>query len=572
MSDLRELLKEEYRKKGMTIVSPQSLMEMIEEVMELPLPLIIREKKEGETRTLTISMIPDIEVSELGWADVRTPEGGGAPIKSRERQLLEGYLKNIVGEAGGMEALPQKLEALSALANDPAAFVKSESAGASPTEKIKTVISFLVFYKTLTKIIANFNASAAGFNFESFLATLLGGKQIPASGADTIADFVDESGEKVSLKLYNEKTVEVGGSFEALVDDLVTDGKMTYLVVTKDLKGDREALEGTLKFYKFDFTLANVMEILKDTKAFSARTIILPPAEEAEAEIGAVPEKVRIMPGDIQTAFRNNLGQALGDETLADAITANPYFQYGTDEMFSIAKSGATKLRSYVPMARRSQKRTKMEQILKGIPELEGHLEDVDPIMYAIHNSLASVIEELTSLRAQRKEKIGQTRPAFKKYVLPQGKSRQGKNLTSINRIKNAAHASAEAYAKMDDVQRKRALVNSNGYLNELQFAINRGEVVKLAAAQKDPGGGGDTEAFEGILRIGNTSLQEMLNAAIAALNTNVFSIFSDLEVLSDNLNKFFAGGLTDTESATTAISSADKIEGKTEELKPGSE
>ena len=285
MSDLKNILKEEYTKKE-RVITPHVLMEMIEEVMEIPLSFIIKEEKKGKTQTLTISMIPDIEVSELGWADVRTPEGGGTTIKSRERQLLEGYLSNIVGDSGGMEALPQKLAALSSLADNPAEFVKTGSAGQSPTEQIKTVISFLVFYKTLTKIIANFNASAAGFNFESFMATLLGGKQIPASGAETIADFEDESGTLVSLKLYNEKTVEVGGSFEALVDDLVRDGKMTYLVVTKDLKGAREALDGTLKFYKFDFTLDNVMEILKDTKAFSARCIILPLGEEgAEGEV-----------------------------------------------------------------------------------------------------------------------------------------------------------------------------------------------------------------------------------------------------------------------------------------------
>jgi len=563
MSDLRNILREEYNKKERTI-TPQRLVKMIEEVMEIPLSFVIKESKKGKEHTLTISMIPDIEVSELGWADVRTPEGGGTAIKSRERQLLEDYLSNIVGESGGMEALPQKLAALSSLADNPAQFIKSGSAGKSPAEQIKTVISFLVFYKTLTKIIANFNASAAGFNFESFLATLLGGKQIPASGAETIADFVDESGTLVSLKLYNEKTVEVGGSFEALVDDLVRDGKMTYLVVTKDLKGAREALDGTLKFYKFDFTLDNVMEILKDTKAFSARCIILPLGEEG-AE-GEVPEKVQIVPADIHTAFVENLTAALGDQALATAITADPHFQYGTDEMLSLTygpKRGEGKMRRY---KLKGQNLLNMEQILRGI---EGIPEEADTraIMGAIQGALDAVVDELRDLRGARKEKIGQIRPAFKKYVLPKGPGKTGRNKTNINRIAKAAEASAEAYGGLDESQKKRALLNSNGYLNELQFALNRGEVVKLAQGQK--GAEGDASPIEGELRIGTDSLQTMLNESVAALNTNVFSIFGDLQVLSDSLNSFFAGGLQDTKKAESAISSADNIEGKTEELKP---
>jgi hypothetical protein len=566
MSNLRNILNAEYSKESRQM-TPNSLMKMIEEVLEFPLSFTINEETEGKTQTLTISMIPDIEVSELGWADVRTPDGGGAPIKSRERELLEGYLKNIVGESGGMEALPQKLDALSSLADNPAQFIKSGAAGTSPAEQIKTVISFLVFYKTLTKILANFNASAAGFNFESFLATLLGGKQIPATGADTIADFVDERGTLVSLKLYKEKTVEVGGSFEALVEDLVRDGKMTYLVVTKDLKGDREALDGVLKFYKFDFTLDNVMEILQDTKAFSARCIILPLGEDSDAPQEEVPEKVQIVPADIHAAFVENLSAAIDNQEITAAITADPHFQYGTDEMLSLAyvgsRAGEGKMRRYKLDA---QNRSRVEQIIRGLASVP---EDADTrsIARAIKGALDAVVDGLAAQRAARKEKIGQVRPTFKKYVLPQGSSKSGRNKTNINRIAQAAAASADVYRDLDETQKKRALLNSNGYLNELQFVLNRGEVVELARGQK--GSGDDAEPIEGTLRIGAASLQSMLNESVAALNTNVFSIFGDLQVLSDSLNSFFAGGLQDTTKAESAIKSADDIEGKTEELKP---
>ena len=359
----------------------------------------------------------------------------------------------------------------------------------------------------------------------------------------------------------------MGGSFEALVDDLVRDGKMTYLVVTKNLSGARETLDGELKFYKFDFTLDNVMEILKDTKAFSARCIILPLGEEG-AE-GEVPEKVRIVPADIHTAFVENLSAALGDQALAAAITADPHFQYGTDEMMSLTygpKSGEGKMRRY---KLKGQNLLTMEQILRGIEALP---EDADmrAIIDAIRGALDSVIDELTALRHARKEKIGQIRPVFKKYVLPKGSGKTGRNKTNINRIAKAAEASAKYYKDelKDPAAKRTALLNSNGYLNELQFALNRSEVIDLARGQKGLEGS-DTEPVEGTLRIGTDSLQTMLNESVAALNTNVFSIFGDLQVLSDSLNSFFAGGLQDTKKAESAITSADNIEGKTEELKP---
>ena len=62
-----------------------------------------------------------------------------------------------------------------------------------------------------------------------------------------------------------------------------------------------------------------------------------------------------------------------------------------------------------------------------------------------------------------------------------------------------------------------------------------------------------------------------MLDSSIKALNTDVFTVFSNLQVLSDSLNSVFAGGLADTGengAADKAIENADAIEGKTIEMK----
>ena len=141
-----------------------------------------------------------------------------------------------------------------------------------------------MFYKTLTKVITNFNASSAGFSFESFLAALVNGFQIPAN-TGTIADYVDRaSGEEipVSLKLYKEGNLEVGGSYTDLVRDLVDPkypnsigGAMRYVVCTKTLAGDDLEQEGQIDFYQFDFSLDNVLDIIAVSKPKSQQCISL---------------------------------------------------------------------------------------------------------------------------------------------------------------------------------------------------------------------------------------------------------------------------------------------------------
>ena len=134
--------------------------------------------------------------------------------------------------------------------------------------------------------------------------------------------------------------------------------------------------------------------------------------------------------------------------------------------------------------------------------------------------------------------------------------------------IVEAAEKSAAAYAELrgQPEKQKALLLKTNGYLNDLQFSLNKNEVIELAKGQK---GAEDANPIEGVLEIGTSTLQKMLDSCITALNTDIFSVFSDLETLSDSLNRFFAGGLADTEEASSAIRSADSIEGKTAEMTP---
>lgn len=565
MNELDLLIEKHYKKRKEEVFSMESLLEIVSGVYN-DLEVSPSLKEEASSRslsssgtkemTVTVSMIPDIEVSELGWADVRTPENG-APIKGRERQILEDYLNNIVGP-GGIDTLPRKLEALSDLAENPERFISTMGPDKTPGEKIRTVISFLVFYKTLTKIVANFNASSAGFSFESFLATLLNGIQIPASGADTIADFEDVDGVRVSLKLYNERTLEVGGSFPALVGDLVADEKMTYLAVTKKLRGSREKLDGELTFYKFDFTLDNVMEILADSKAISARCVVLP-LEQFSGE--DLPARISTAPF-LQDKFNEYLKDDLQNEDILNKLLNNPSFKYGSEDHEEIT-TGTGKKRQFTD---KSPKGEALLQILRGIFE-ESTEEETIQIGNSVVWSSRLAFKDLTTADKERKTAVARVAPSFSAIARPTGslKSKENKAIKDkwIAAVMEASKKSEEFYEPLSTEDKKKALLRTNGYLNNLQFSLNKEEVIRLSKAQSR----GASPSI-GTLTIGMGSLQKMLDSSIKALNTDVFSVFSHLQTLGDSLNSFFAGGLADTKTADRAIENADAIEGKTTEMK----
>jgi hypothetical protein len=210
-----DLLIENHLDKGEEKMSLGLLMESINEVLaevgELKGPKLDLRTPLNEEKQVAITFpgLPDIPLTEIGWSKLNTEEGG--EIKGAGRTMLEAYLKNVPGKD-----LSEKIAGLDKFYSTGFGQISTKNT----SELISKVMAYLVFYKTLTRIITNFNAASAGFTFEAFLATLTDGNQIPANKG-TIADYTTGANIPISLKLYAEGSVQTGGSFTDLVNDVV---------------------------------------------------------------------------------------------------------------------------------------------------------------------------------------------------------------------------------------------------------------------------------------------------------------------------------------------------------------
>ena len=547
--DIREILTQEYTKKD-GLKQVMNLMEMIEEVMavvsaldEETAPDVVP-KDDAEAIEMVLKMIPNIEVSEIGWSDVRTNEEG-EEIKGAQRKLLEDYLKNIEGND-----FASKIQSVSGFYDNGVEMVVEQS-GEDRTKRIVQAISYLVFYKTLTKVITNFNASSAGFSFESFLAALVNGEQIP-TGNQTIADYLDRaSGETipVSLKLYKEGNLEVGGSYTDLVNDMVNptypqaiNGGMRYVVCTKTLQGTGLEQEGQIDFYQFDFNLANVADILLSSK---------------------YPYVIRI-PRRVMSALA--AGQQVGATELLNLPTADK----------SLSAEELT------PLFRRA-----LEQVISQYPEEEPirriRDEALDNLMDALNWEKNDDIFNKNKIRGRG----GLSKSAVKKWVANAYKSapdvqaslasaivtandeviksqakkakKSERNQQIEDMMKNdeflSPEDSARAYKTLGAAQKKQALLSSYGYLRTLHFALNQTQ----STNQSEP----TNTQFVGSIKIGRNEVKNVVDRIRDILNDEVTEIFQSLKILSDSLNSFFAGGLKDDSLAGQSISSATNISSK---------
>ena len=541
-----------------------------ESIINEVLSILITEREVGNVPTsesFDWNAIPEIPISELGWSDTRTAEVGGP--QGGQRKLLKDYLDKIQG--GDLAA---KLKNLNAFMANP------DLAAASPGEKISKILGYLVFYKTLTRVITNFNASSAGFSFESFLAALTGGQQIP-TGQETIADYKiplpDEGEAFVSLKLYAEGSVEVGGSFQDLVDDLADDTKnnrMIYLVVLKSLSGEGLDQEGTLSFYQFTLTLDNIGNFIAKSAKESRLMMALPLDEngqlidldatepEEPEEIEEATQRVRPTSKKFVEDFNN---------TLSAEVKAQ--LQKRTEEIPELAEvDGLGELVDLIQLGG------------KNFPKL------TDNAITQAYNAIKVAVKEIAAKTPENKKLLS------RKIEIP-GKTRR-KNLASIIAvdIQNVLNGLMQSLKKGPEAARKtgsqtllksirvdaksidrsiayyntlkgnpemqkKALFSSFGYLGAKKFAVGKSVATGKTVVDQMP-----VEGL-GVLEIGASRIVPILNQARGELNDQVFGIFKNLKTLSTQINAYFASGLTDEKAGAEASRASKDIATSTEEV-----
>ena len=91
------------------------------------------------------------------------------------------------------------------------------------------------------------------------------------------------------------------------------------------------------------------------------------------------------------------------------------------------------------------------------------------------------------------------------------------------------AQTSVEFYNQLNPGLKKRALLNTKGYLSTMQFDLNRGQVLDIQNIAGEypavPHGQASTDI--GTIMIGAVYVQEVLNKLTEDLNQSIFSIFT---------------------------------------------
>ena len=465
----------------------------------------------------------------------------------------------------------------------------------------------MVFYKTLTKVVTNFNASSAGFSFESFLAVLLKGKQIEAN-TGTIADFLTGDDVPVSLKLYTK--LHVGGSWRDLVKDIVDPqfshpwaGKggakgnaMRYVSGIKTLSGDGLKQKGEINLYQFDITLDNIVDIMLDSMHPDVVKMPLSLIQGAVDVAGEIPSAEQVPSNEeLETMLTDAFDQNLPDievpeifREIAPEGFPNKEFIDGPGGIFDTLaypkepKTGAQDVfnawkgaLALTPMYLNRSATKVYSNIIKPVFDskysqtsaylnassgekkaIVAYLKTLGVVIAKIHNNIVEKYSNTEIARAREAALSTVEWPSVRRGKVAE---------VDYNKEIAANHAEIkEFYDGLDAEGKKRALKNTYGILaHGTKGAVNQWDLNEKQAK----GEIGAVEAIHlGELRIGGAYVEAMLKEVGQLLNGEIFSVFTSLKTLSDSLNGFFAGGLSDDGKALQAITSAQDIQKKTAE------
>ena len=539
-------------KKKKTLLNLGALLEMVEDAMNQDLPLLQEKTSPKEGITLSWDGIPELQLTELAWgaasADGENPPDARVQLERFMEQIGIGRTKDFAGKLRALSSFYSRTTT-----KDIARSADMEGAGidlSDSKQTISRILGYLVFYKTLTRILQNFNASSAGFTFESFVAVLLGGMQIP-TGNKTIADLTSGTGEPISLKLLSDDAPVVKGSIRDLINDLAGLGsspveEMKYIVALKLLEGEGTDLVGEIKFFRFTFKFENLLDILSHTGGKFQDNLRLPLGEDGTSPdasraltyVEPVPEYAGESAGDDRRQWwEAHFEEVYSDVAAAMAIPGAEDFKDAVFDAFD-KETGKTSpesriqlVRSLVPeISGRAASHLKTHALYKFVGRVDG----------VLRNKHKALVAAAQGARAGAKASASNT----KNYASAEDSVKYLRGL----------QAAGDRETFFD------ALLKTYGYVTHKQWLINKNGIETVAKAT------GEKEPYIGRLFVGQSYVHEMVEMYGDIINEKVFAIFRELKVLTDSLQEFFGGGLK-TDPANAAIAASNSIGEKTKKV-----
>ena len=491
-----QYIKENYFNKKTDSLS--YLMEMIDQVRET----LNEEARPGQDMTLKL---PIIRISEKMWGKEGT----------KDREIIQNLLSKIVAKGSN---LTEKIQYINEFIENP-----------PETDDVSEILSHIVLLDTLTNILLHFNASAAGFAFEGFLAALLSGTQVPA-GTAGIQDLVDNDKNPVSLKLLGEKPGDVHGSYRDLVDHFIdpgglkqdpesnqyvgqagAEGKMTYIVGLKTFRetGSGAALTGAeaqaIKFYQFDFSPKTFLESLLSYKK-NYKLLLLPkdlssdPATEPEATEDEAYSPVAMDSAEAERWVKGGPGGMKHYENILSSYDVN----YAKEIL-----AGAELLDAEDPP------RGKKFRLYK----------DGEPVVF----------EKLPPGDSRWKDVGAKTYKGYKSFK------------ESVALLRAALAKGPEYFWAL--------IARTSGYEG------SAGETQFVVASRYYKGRFYDQDGFGylGQIKIGQQAVRDLAEVYVDTLNQQIFELFSRVERLTNEINAYFIGG--DKAQGLEAARTAGQIE-----------
>jgi len=173
---------------------------------------------------------------------------------------------------------------------------------------------------------------------------------------------------------------------------------------------------------------------------------------------------------------------------------------------------------------------------------------------------------------------------------MPQESDDQSDDVTNLRDAKNAilygvdaiegdaAKALLESLRDPSPDKYNRALKATEGYQKEWQFEFRKTKLLELLEradlVQLDYVAGNDPDAPGAFasLEVGRDKVYGVVKKVLAGIDRSLDTIFDQLELLQGNINKYVAGGLTESPVAVAAENNARVISDKTAQVRTEAE